>query len=179
MAKREQTAIEATIATQPSGTPYGLTLTFANGATLGLTLGQLSADMREAAAIHGLKQKLVDAAAISRNPDTGASATVEDKYRAVKAVYDRLLAGEWNAKRGEGGASAGSLLFRALVRVYPSKTAEELRAFIDGLDKSKQAALRANPKIAPVIEAIKAEDAARAGDAGKDNSDDLLAGLES
>ena len=121
---------------------------------------------------------MVDAAAISRNPDTGASATVDDKFRAVEAVYNRLLAGEWNARRGEGGTGSGSLLFRALARVYTTKTADEIRAFIDGLDKSKQAALRANPKIAPVIEQIKAEDAARAGDGGADSSDDLLAGLE-
>lgn len=175
MAKREQTAIEADVNNEAGS----LRLKFANGEEIAFHISEMSASIVHAAAMHGFKQKLVDAAAISRNPDTGASATVADKFAAVNAVYQRLLAGEWNAKRGEGGASAGSLLFRALVRVYPNKTAEELRGFIDGLDKSKQAALRANPKIAPVIEAIKAEDAAKAGDAGANESDDLLAGLES
>lgn len=169
MAKREQTAVAATI------TEDVLVLTFANGAVLELNASRLSGAIQTAAVMHGLKQKLVDAAAISRNPDTGASATVEDKYRAVRAVYDRLLAGEWNAKRGEGGTGAGGLLFRALVRLYPAKTAEQIRAYIEGLDKAKQAALRKNPRVAAIIEEIKAEDGAAAE--GID-SDDLLAGLD-
>lgn len=169
MAKREQTAVEATI---EGG---ALTLQFANGASLVIGTHQLSNAIMEAAIMHGLKQKLVDAAAISRNPDTGNSATADDKYRAVKKVYDRLLAGEWNATRGAGdGASGTGLLFRALMKFYPGKTAEETRAFITTLDKAKQAAMRANPKIAAIIEELKAADARDGKDSGDDETDALL-----
>lgn len=176
MAKREQTAVEATIPRgEETGQPLALILTFANGERLRIEPQQLTAALQREAIIHGLKQKLVDAAAISRNPDTGNSATADDKYRAVKKVYDRLLAGEWNATRGAGdGASGTGLLFRALMKFYPGKTAEETRAFITTLDKAKQAAMRANPKIAAIIEELKAADARDGKDSGDDETDALL-----
>lgn len=170
-------AIDATILTEPSGTPYGLRLTFAHGESLEITAGQLSADLRAYALVHGLKQKLVDAAAISRNPDTGRSATIEDKFAAVKEVYDRLLAGEWNKRREAGTATGGGLLLQALMRLYAGrKTEEELRAYLDKLTDKEQAAIRASARVAPIIAAIKEErDAKKAKDV---NADDLLAGLD-
>ena len=138
-----------------------LTLTFAHGRELTLDFWRLSDEVRQYAALHGLKQKLVDAAAIGRNPETGRSATIQDKYEAVRAVYDRLLAGRWNAERGEGGAPSGGLLFAALVRMYDGKrTGEDIRAFLSGKDDKQKAALRRNPRVAEIIEEIKAERAA-------------------
>ena len=169
-------AIAADILTEPSGTPYGLRLTFAHGETLEITQGQLSADIRAYGLIHGLKQKLVDAAAISRNPETGRAASVADKFDAVKEVYDRLLSGEWN-KRREGGAggSAGGLLFRALCRMYDGKkTPDDIKAFLDAKTDAEKAALRKNSKVAAIIEEIRAESAK--GDAP--SGDAILAGLE-
>lgn len=100
--KRNAT-ISATIVTNETDKrPCALHLRFANGQELAIKASQLPNHVMEYAIFHGLKQKLVDAAAISRNPETGRAATVEDKYQAVKTVYDRLLAGQWNATR-EGG----------------------------------------------------------------------------
>ena len=155
-----------------------LHLSFDNGERIDLSVDELTPAMRTMAMLHGLKQKLVDAAAISRDPETGRSATTADKYRAVKAVYDRLLAGSWNAVRGEGTATGtGGLLFAALVRIYPAKSAEALREYLSGLSLAQQAALRKNPRVAPIIEEIKAERAA-AGDDGDEPGAELLAGLE-
>ena len=137
---------------------------------LALEFAMLTESIQKQALMHGLKQKLVDAAAISRNPETGRTATIEDKYNAVKEVYDRLLAGEWN-KRREGGGNAGGLLLQALVRLYPEKDADTLRAYVDKLSRSEQAALRANSRVAPVIAEIQAE-------RGGVDSDGLLAELE-
>ena len=153
-----------------------LRLTFANGAEHTLRLGDLRTEVLAYAVLHGLKQKLVDAAAISRNPDTGRSATAEDKYLAVKVVFDRLVnEGLWNAPRGEGGTGTGGLLFRALVRMYPAKTPAALREFLAGKTASEQAALRKNPRVAAIIEEIKAEDV---DGEGEDTSDALLDELE-
>lgn len=134
-----------------------LALTFANGQGLVLQVGDLSPAIIGQAVMHGLKQKLVDAAAIARNPDTGRSATVNDKYEAVKAVYDRLLAGQWNAIRtGEGGGNGG-LLFRALVKMYDGrKTPADIREFLEGKTDAEKAALRKNPKVAAIIETLRA-----------------------
>lgn len=145
-----------------------VTLEFANGKRITIDGGALETDIYTRAAAHGLKQKLVDAAAISRNPETGRSATVDDKYNAVYEVYQRLLNGEWNKNRESAGGVSGGLLFRALCRLYDRKTPEDIREFLDGKSKAEHAALRANPKIAAIIDTIRAERVS-----GVD-SDDLL-----
>jgi hypothetical protein len=156
-----------------------LTVTFADGRIINVMVSDLPQEIRAMALMHGLKQKLVDAAAISRNPDTGRSATVEDKFAAVRAVADQLFAGHWNAVRnGTGGStSAGGLLFRALCRMYEGKkTPEQIREFLAGKSKAEQAALRGNKHVAAIIDDIKAEDDKNGTpDTG---SDDLLAELE-
>lgn len=164
------------IAAEINADGTALTLAFSHGEALTIKPADLSPTIVAQAIMHGLKQKLVDAAAISRNPETGRAASVADKFDAVKEVYDRLLAGEWN-KRREGGAggSVGGLLFRALCRMYAGKKdAEAIREFLEGKTDAEKAALRKNAKVAAIIEEIRAE-SAKPGDA---NSDDLLADLE-
>ena len=134
-----------------------MTLVFANGKQITVYVDELDTEIVNRAVMHGLKQKLVDAAAISRNPDTGATASIEDKYNAVYDVYQRLLNGEWNKNREGGGGVSGGLLFRALCRLYDRKTPEAIREFLDGKTKAEQSALRANPKIAAIIDEIRAE----------------------
>jgi hypothetical protein len=152
---KRQAAIETEV-TRKDGIAYGLQLMFSNGKILTLAAGQLSDSIQYEATIHGLKQKLVDAAAISRDPATGRSATIDDKYAAVKAVYDRLLSGLWNEPR-EGGGNVGGLLLKALARMNPAKDAATLKAWLDGKTDAEKAALRANPKVAAVIAEIQAE----------------------
>lgn len=150
----------------------GLELVFANGGRIVIGVSELSEDVIRTATLHGLKQKLVDAAAISRNPETGRSATIDDKYAAVKAVFDRLLIGEWNATR-EGGTTGG-LLLQALVRVYPAKSVDTLREFLAGKSDVEKNALRRNPRIASVIDAIRAE----SGKAASIDTDEILDELD-
>ena len=151
-----------------------LALTFANGETLTLRADALNTDIQQQAMLHGLKQKLVDAAAISRNPETGRAASVEDKFQAVKTVYDRLLAGQWNAVR-EGGGITGGVLLQALVRMYAGrKTAEDIKAFLAEKSDAEKTALRKNPRVAQIIEDIRAEQ----GKAANIDTDELLGELE-
>lgn len=131
-----------------------LTLTFGNGEQLTISAEQLSADILGQALMHGLKQKLVDAAAISRNPDTGRSATIDDKYNAVREVYDRLLSGEWNKTREAGAGGSGGLLFRALCITYPAKTPEAIREYLAKRTAEEKTALR--KKFAELIATLKA-----------------------
>ena len=164
------------IAAEINADGTALVLTFSHGESLTIKPADLSPTIVAQAIMHGLKQKLVDAAAISRNPETGRAASVADKFDAVKEVYDRLLSGEWN-KRREGGAggAAGGLLFRALCRMYAGKKdADAIREFLEGKTDAEKAALRKNAKVAAIIEEIRAE-STKPGDA---NADDLLADLE-
>lgn len=174
----KQSAISATLVRNEAGHIGGLALEFSNGRTLALTAAQLSQTIMEQAIWHGLKQKLVDAAAISRNPDTGASATIEDKYNAVREVYDRITDPTnpmWNKIREGGSGAVGGLLLRALVRMYDGrKTVEQLREYLESKTDAEKSALRKNPKVAEIIAEIKAE---RATDDGID-TDELLSELE-
>ena len=132
-----------------------LTLSFANGEQLVINASDISVTIAQHAMMHGLKQKLVDAAAISRNSDTGRSATVTDKYNAVREVYDRLLAGQWNKGREAGSGSSGGLLYRALCLMYTAKSPDQIKAFLDSKSASEKAALRATPKIAAIIDTLR------------------------
>lgn len=170
----ENTKRNATITATIDDNLGGITLTFANGQELRIHASQLTPEIGAHALMHGLKQKLVDAAAISRNPETGRAATVEDKYQAVKTVYDRLLGGAWNATR-EGGGATGGLLLQALVRMYAGrKTVDELRAFLADKTDAEKTALRKNPRVAQIIEDIRAE----TGKAASIDTDEMLGELE-
>ena len=101
--------IEATI--ENDGT---LVLTFRHGEVLRVNPEALAPEIQRTAMLHGLKQKLVDAAAISRDTATGRAATIATKYNAVRVIFDRIT-GEnpsWNKPRaggagGQGGIDAG------------------------------------------------------------------------
>jgi frataxin-like iron-binding protein CyaY len=137
-----------------------LTLSFANGEQLTVNSEALSAEIRAAAMLHGLKQKLCDAAAISRNPETGRSATIDDKYAAVREVFDRITAetgATWNKTReGGGSGNAGGLLFRALCSIYEGKrTPAQITEFLAKLNEADKAALRKQPKVKAVIDSLR------------------------
>lgn len=142
------------VAAEIAGTT--LRLEFADGKELVLNLESLTPEIREYAAMHGLKQKLVDAAAIARDPETGRTASIADKYEAVKAVYERISGigqeASWNAVRQGGEGTTGGLLLRALVRIYEGrKTQEELVEYLAARTDAEKAALRKSARVAPVI----------------------------
>lgn len=154
-----------------------LTLEFAHGKTLRICMTTLSQSIRDAATIHGLKQKLVDAAAIARNTDTGRAASIDDKYNAVKTVFDRITSedGTWNAVRDGGAGVSGGLLLRALCRMYEGKkTKEQLVDYLAEKSAEQKTALRKNPKIAAIIEELR-EASAKDSDI---DTDELLGELE-
>ena len=139
-----------------------LTLTFSNGEVLTVDATSLSPDIQTAACLHGLKQKLVDAAAIARNTDTGASATLEDKFNAVREVFERITApdGTWNKQARAGGTSTGGsgLLLRALMELT-GQSKVKIDAYLSTKSKAEKAALRASPKVAPIIARFQSEKA--------------------
>lgn len=131
-----------------------ITLNFSNGASLALSTDELNEEILKNAVMHGLKQKLVDAGAIGRNPETGKSATIEEKFNAVHRVYSTLLSGAWNLVRDGEGAQSG-LLFRALCEFKQDVEPDQIKMWLDSLDKTAQNALRKNPKIAEIIANLK------------------------
>lgn len=155
--------------------PAYMRLMFADGETRSITEHDID-HLGVAFMWHGAKQKFIDAAAISRNPETGRSATVVDKKAAVMEVIDRCTVhGQWNKAR-EGGGS-GTLLLEALIRMYAGKKDRvTLVAYLDGLTAEQKRQLERNPRVAPIIEAIRTERRLASGKA--DDGEDLLAQLD-
>jgi len=136
-----------------------LTLNFADGKELIINAAALRREIRDMAMMHGLKQKLVDAAALSRNPANGQPASIVDKYEAVKRVADRLLSadGTWNEGRGEGSTAApnSNILLRALMRMT-GRDETYVRDFMSSKTKEQIAALRKNPRVMTIIAELQA-----------------------
>ena len=164
--------IEATIENDGS-----LVLAFRHGETLRLHPESLAPEIQRMAMLHGLKQKLVDAAAISRDTTTGRAATVMTKFDAVKEIFDRITgaggeAPSWNKSRAGGGGGQGGLLARAIAR-YKGVELAAVKAHLDRLTDAQKQALRVEPRIATIINELRMESARPAGI----DADALLDGL--
>lgn len=151
-----------------------LTLNFITGEELIIDVTLLSTEIQKQAMLHGLKQKLVDAAAIARNTLTGQPATCEDKYAAVRVVFDRITKpeGTWNAIR-EGVEKAQGGMFMRAVMELTGKTKAQLDAMLEKLDKDQIAALKKNDKIVEITQRMEREALAN----NPNDSDDLLNAL--
>ena len=165
--------IEATVT--DDGT---LVLTFRHGEALRVHPESLNPEIQRMALLHGLKQKLVDAAAISRDTTTGRAATIATKYDAVREIFDRITgaggeAPSWNKPRAGGAGGQGGLLARAIAR-YKNVEVAAARAYLDRLTDAQKQALRVDPRIAAVINDLRAESAKPAGI----DTDALLGGLD-
>lgn len=146
-----------------SKTDTSVTVTVKGFPAMTLDVGAFPPELLLHAAVHGVAQKMIDAGAISRDPETGKPATAEDKHARIKAVFDRLAqGGPWNAVKVAG--PKGGTLFAALCVMYAAKrTPEQVREWLDGKSKAEQHALRTNPQVADAIRKIEAEYAAKAG----------------
>jgi len=152
-----------------------LTLNFSNGQELAIDVHTLSDDIKLAATLHGLKQKLCDAAAIPRDTTTGRSATIDDKYRAILAVHARLTSadGTWNQNREGEQKHSGGMFLRAMMTIT-GKSHEEMKTSLDAMSKEQLAALKKNPK---VMDKIRELEAAALKPEAIEVSNALLAGL--
>ena len=165
--------IEATV--ESDGT---LVLAFRHGEVLRVHPESLAPEIQRMAMLHGLKQKLVDAAAISRDTATGRAATIATKYDAVREIFDRITgaggeAPSWNKPRAGGAGGQGGLLARAIAR-YKNVEVAAAKAYLDRLTDAQKQALRVDPRIATIINELRMESAKPAGI----DTDALLGGLD-
>lgn len=151
-----------------------LTLNFITGEELQIDITKLDPEIIKQATLHGLKQKLCDAAAIARNTTTGNSASPIDKYNAVRTVYDRLMstAPTWNAVR-EGVERAPNSIFVRAVAEVTGKSVIDTAAQLKAMTKEQQASLKKNIRIIDAMQRLELAEAQNAGSTG----DDLLSML--
>lgn len=144
-----------------------LTFTVGNAGSFDLPVADLADELRNRAMLHGLVQKVSDAAAIAKSELTGdAEKDAATKLEAMTAVRDRLIAGDWSKRNGDGSGPVAGVIYRAFEQWVndmakkakkDAPSAETIRAKYDAMTRGEQLALRNVPAIAKIIEAIKAE----------------------
>jgi hypothetical protein len=141
-----------------------LTITVEGFDPIAVDRRNLDPEIRARAEIHGLGQKIGDAAAL------GKDATPKDKYEAMRSVADRLLEGDWNKRNGEGGGTQPGIIFRAFSEYVADKakkakkpvpSADAIKATYGNLDRKGQLALRTVPEIATIMDRMKSETASK------------------
>ena len=127
---------------------------------LSLDLGAVSEQVRLRAAIKGLTNRVIDAAALGFNEELGRYATPEEKFAAMKRLVDWYGTGteEWNLRTGgQAKESAGGLLVQVLCEVWPEKEPGKIKEWVKGLGQAKREALLQEEKYRTVAERIRAE----------------------
>lgn len=125
--------------------------------SLSIDFVNVSQENKHQAMIHGFIQRISDAAAISRDTETGQPATAQEKFDAMKKLVGHYESGtsEWSRVAAAGEGKSGGLLLQALIALSPSKTREELVTWMKGKTKAQLSALRAEPRIAAEIARIR------------------------
>lgn len=148
--------------------------------TLELDIQKIHPNNYERAAVHGLVQRVSDAAAMARDTKTGKPATPQEKYEAMKRLVEWYNSGAegWSPQRAEGKEreqSGVGDLRQALEEMYPEKPAERIREYVKGLKKEERAALMGQEKVRRIVERIR-DERAKVSAAGVD-AEELLRGL--
>ena len=118
-------------------------------------------------AAHGAEQKLGD--------ETAGLDDIDDAVLAVDELMDRLAKGEWAVRKEGAGLGGTSVLLRALIEAYPTKTKDELRNFLSPKTQAEKLALRESSRLKPIIARLEAEKAQKGP---KIDTEALLGGLE-
>jgi hypothetical protein len=137
---------KARIASVTVNTEAGtLSFNFAHGASLTVSLSDLSLDIRHRLAIHGLEQKIRDSYAGASSPD--------EAYGLASKTVDALRAGNWTVRgSSEPRPDSTEVLAQAVCAAAAAAgkllDPEAVKAKIRGLDRSALARLRSDPRVA-------------------------------
>lgn len=152
-----------------------VTITFSDGRDLSLEASTLTPEIQRIAMMQALANKLVDAAAIKCNTNTGLPASIDDKYKAVAEVHARLTGDNptWNKERGTGekAPKGKELLVRALMQMKGCSK-DVIEQFLTTKTKAEVEALKKNERVAKIMVELQA-----AGGTGGVDTDALLCEL--
>lgn len=135
--------------------------------TIKFDVDKVDAALRAKAEMHGWTQRLVDAAAMSRDPENGQPATPAEKFAAIKSIAEYYMGGatDW-ARRSESGGGGQSITLQAVAKVRDI-TYEQAEEFVGryaqshykGDMKAALAYLRTGAKVGAMILTIRAANA--------------------
>jgi hypothetical protein len=152
---------------------------------LKLDLVKVHADNRERAMMHGFVQRISDAAAMARDAKTGASATPQEKFEAMRRLVEHYVSGaeSWSPARSEGVRvvkvdQGRELLKMALGLWQPEKPQETIGQFVDGLKKEQVTALLISGQLKESVELAREELGKQEAEQAKGHdAEELLKGL--
>lgn len=149
--------------------------------TIVLDMAKLSDKIARRAAIHGMIQRVSDAAAIPRDTKTGKSATPQEKFDAMAELVEHYISGttEWNRK-GAGRSPrelSGAGLLRAVLELWqPKKPVEKINEFVKGLKQAQIAALLSSSELKEFVDKAREEELKKQQTEEVD-AEELLSGL--
>lgn len=156
-----------------------ITFTVQGVGDLTINLKQVSTANATKAMHHGFIQRVSDAAALSRNTDTGQPASPADKFGAMKRIVEHLNSGsdEWSLRvaSGEGSSGPSGITLKAVASVQGVSEAE-MRDRIERLAEKRGVTTRALLATLAKQEAVAKRIAEMRAPAGVD-ADDLLGEL--
>lgn len=142
------------------------TLALLDGQKIEGNLDKLTPAIIRQAALHGLNQKIGDAAASSGGDQDKA-------FEQMLAVFERLSSGEWGKPSEKGEGARPTMVIEAVMRVLQKAGKNPVLADVtarytgEGAEEKRKAALT-NPQVKAEYEQLKADAAAkRAADAAK------------
>ena len=123
--------------------------------------GERASGTERQAALFGWSRKISNEAAMSRDPSTGLPASNADKLSAMRSMIEHLESGtvDWSPARSASTRVSGAdigLLVTALMELQPTKTKDELTAWVKSKEPAARSALMLNAKIKPIIDRLRA-----------------------
>jgi hypothetical protein len=143
----------------------GIQVNFTDGNSVVVFLSDLSEDIRDKLALHGLSQKLGDSYA--GEPEVSVA------FSCASNVAKRLAEGNWNAVREGGGGGKVSDLALAL----GAETGKDIAACveaIDAMDKTQRSGLRKHPRIAARLAQLAADRAAKKAEKAQEGAEEAV-----
>lgn len=154
--------------------------------TLVLDTRKLSEGNKLRAMLHGMVQRVSDAAAMARDSKTGASATPQEKFEAMSKLVEHYASGaeEWSPARSTEGVGRprvnpqAQLLVMALKVFNPQKDQETIQQFVKGLGAAQVTALLVSEQLKEAVELAREQVREQEQEAAKGvDAEELLQGL--
>lgn len=152
-----------------------------------LNTREVSEANRNRAMLHGMVQRISDAAAMARDSKTGASATPQEKFEAMRRLVEHYQSGsgEWSPARSVEGVgrpkseNANARLLRMALSLFnPAKDESVIAQFVKGLSAAQITALVVSEQLKDSVELareqLSKEDAKLSEGV---NAEELLSGL--
>ena len=148
------------------------------GGVIELNMADIHPDILTRAAIHGMKQRISDAAAIPCDTETGKPASPVDKFVAIEALVRHYASGsaDWSrrAASGERSAPNSGKILTAIMNVYKFSSVEKAREVVEATAKKRDIEYKAALNVWKSSDKIAAELVRMASADTKVDADDLL-----